>query len=43
MIFYNGFNLLIDIILCSVTAYFAYLWGFTAGFRKSEEDNSPPF
>jgi hypothetical protein len=43
MMFYNGFNLLIDIILCSIAGYFAYRFGFAEGFRKSEEDNSPPF
>jgi len=43
MMFYNGFNLMIDIILIAVTSFVAYRFGFAEGFRESEEDNAPPF
>jgi hypothetical protein len=39
MIFYNGFNLLLDIVL----VYFAYRLGKTWGYRQGEADNAPPF
>ena len=39
MIFYNGFNLLIDIVL----VYLAYRLGKTWGYRQGEADNAPPF
>ncbi len=43
MMFYNGFNLLIDIILCGVVGYIAYRSGFGDGFRKAYKDYGPPF
>jgi hypothetical protein len=39
MIFYNGFNLLLDIVL----VYFAYRLGKTWGYKQGEKDNAPPF
>jgi len=39
MIFYNGFNLLVDFILIVA----AYSIGKYVGYRQGEEDNSPPF
>jgi hypothetical protein len=39
MIFYNGFNLLIDLIL--VSAVFVIAHG--VGYRKGIEKNKPPF
>jgi hypothetical protein len=43
MVFYNGFNLMVDLILCGVVGYFAYRFGFSDGFRNAEEENAPPF
>lgn len=40
MIFYNGFNLLVDLILCGVVGLIAYRFGFADGFREGEK---PPF
>lgn len=39
MIFYNGFNLLLDIVF----VYLAYRLGVSHGYRQGEEDNAPPF
>jgi hypothetical protein len=39
MIFYNGFNLLVDIILVSLT----YVIAHGIGYRKGKEINKPPF
>jgi hypothetical protein len=39
MIFYNGFNLLVDIILVTLT----YLIARGIGYRQAIEDNAPPF
>jgi hypothetical protein len=39
MIFYNGFNLLIDIILVAVVFVIAH----GIGYRKGVEQNKPPF
>ena len=39
IIFYNGFNLLLDIAL----VYIAYRIGKSIGYRRGEEDNAPPF
>lgn len=37
MIFYNGFNLLLDIVF----VYLAYRIGKGVGYRQSERDNIP--
>ncbi len=34
IIFYNGFNLLVDIILCSAVGFFAYRAGMHSGYLK---------
>jgi len=39
MVFYNGFNLLVDIILVAVV----YAIAHGIGFRKGKEINKPPF
>lgn len=39
MIFYNGFNLLVDIVI----AFVVYRIAFYAGYRAGEDDNAPPF
>lgn len=39
MMFYNGFNLLIDIVF----VYVAYRIGKSVGYRQGEADNAPPF
>jgi hypothetical protein len=39
MIFYNGFNLLVDIILGVVV----YLFAHGIGYRKAKEFFKPPF
>jgi hypothetical protein len=39
MIFYNGFNLLIDLILVAVV----YVVAHGIGYRKGIEINKPPF
>lgn len=35
MIFYNGFNLMVDLILVSVTAYISYRNGFIRGGTRA--------
>lgn len=39
MIFYNGFNLLLDLVFI----YLAYSLGKSHGYRQGEKDNQPPF
>ncbi len=39
MIFYNGFNLVLDILF----VFIAYRLGKTWGYRQGEADNAPPF
>ena len=39
MIFYNGFNLVIDLAI----AGFVYLWAHGVGYRKGLWKNKPPF
>ena len=39
MIFYNGFNLLVDIAIVTVT----YLLAHGVGYRKAKEIFKPPF
>ena len=39
IVFYNGFNLLFDIIF----VYVAYRIGKSIGYRQGEADNQPPF
>jgi hypothetical protein len=39
MIFYNGFNLLVDILLATVV----YLMAHGVGYRKAKELFKPPF
>lgn len=43
MMFYNGFNLMIDLILCGVVGIIAYRFGFTDGFSNAKEKFKPPF
>lgn len=38
-IFYNGFNLLLDIVF----VYVAFRIGKSIGYRQGEQDNAPPF
>lgn len=38
MIFYNGFNLLVDIILAGGVGFLAYRLGFNDGYYEGEED-----
>jgi hypothetical protein len=37
--FYNGFNLLVDLVLVSLV----YILAHGIGFRKGIESNKPPF
>jgi hypothetical protein len=39
MIFYNGFNLILDLAI----AGFVYLWAHGVGYRKGLWKNKPPF
>ena len=39
IIFYNGFNLVLDIAL----VYFTYKIAKGIGYRQGERDNQPPF
>ena len=39
MIFYNGFNLVVDLAI----AGFVYLWAHGVGYRKGLWRNKPPF
>ena len=39
MFFYNGANLLIDIILVSLVWLIAHSWGY----KRGVEENEPPF
>lgn len=41
MIFYNGFNLLVDIILIAITYKIAKGIGYDQGYAQSEEDHIP--
>ena len=43
MIFYNGFNLLVDLIIGFVVYKLAFSAGYSNGYRDGEEDNAPPF
>lgn len=43
MIFYNGFNLLVDIVIAFIVYKFAFSSGYSAGYRDAEDDNAPPF
>lgn len=38
IIFYNGFNLLVDIILATVVGFFAYRTGIRTGYLKGYSD-----
>lgn len=37
MMFYNGFNLFVDICLCSVVGYLFYKDGYRAGYNDGYE------
>lgn len=41
MIFYNGFNLLVDIIIIAITYKIAFSAGFDRGYWQAEDDNIP--
>lgn len=43
MIFYNGFNLLVDIVIGFIVWKFAFSSGYNEGYRDAEIDNAPPF
>jgi hypothetical protein len=43
MIFYNGFNLLVDIVIGFLVFKLAYSSGYNKGFNDSEDLNGPPF
>lgn len=43
MMFYNGFNLMIDLILCGVVGFIAYRFGFSDGWQKAKDRFGPPF
>jgi hypothetical protein len=43
MIFYNGFNLLLDIVFVYVAYRVGKSWGYSNGYRQGEADNAPPF
>lgn len=43
MIFYNGFNLLVDFILIGVVSVIAYRIGHNDGFLKAFNKFKPPF
>ena len=38
MVFYNGFNLLVDIILISITSVIVYKMAWWDGFKAGVED-----
>ena len=43
MMFYNGFNLLLDIVFCYIAYRIGKSFGYSDGYRDGEEDNAPPF
>jgi hypothetical protein len=43
MIFYNGFNLMVDLILAFIVFKIAYSFGHSDGSRETEERLKPPF
>lgn len=43
MIFYNGFNLLVDFILIGVASFIAYKIGHNDGYAKAWHKFKPPF
>lgn len=43
MVFYNGFNLLVDIVFCYIAYRIGKSFGYSEGYRDGEEDNQPPF
>lgn len=38
MMFYNGFNLLIDLILCGITYVLAYRAAWFRGYSEGQQD-----
>ena len=38
MIFYNGFNLLVDIVLVVISCRLAYRFGFGAGYGERDKE-----
>lgn len=38
MMFYNGFNLMIDLILCGLVGFFSYRAGWWGGYSAGEQD-----
>ena len=38
VIFYNGFNLLVDIVLCSIVGFLSYRAGKISGYFKGYSD-----
>lgn len=38
MMFYNGFNLMIDVILCGLVGWIAYRMGWAGGYSEGEQD-----
>ena len=43
MIFYNGFNLLVDLILIGVVSFIAYKIGRNDGYAEAWKKFKPPF
>ena len=43
VIFYNGFNLLVDIVLCSLVGFFAYRQGKISGYFKGYGDGEEDY
>ena len=39
MIFYNGFNLMVDMVLVSITAIIFYKQGWINGYGAGEDDS----
>ena len=38
MIFYNGFNMLVDVLLVAIVWHFAHKAGFRAGYSERDQE-----
>lgn len=38
MMFYNGFNLLLDIIFCSIVGFITYRYAWYEGYQKGRDN-----
>lgn len=43
MMFYNGFNLMLDIVFTGVAGWVCYRIGHSDGYREAKKKFGPPF